>query len=159
MYAQLGHYPEILAYLIRHRVRVVHLVRRNHLDVMLSYAVKARLGRAHLLLGQSAPDDIRVELDTDNLIRRLEWLKKKQSIARKLLIWCRSPHLEVVYEDLLRDQAYFRSIFEFLSVAPEEHMPQSTLVKIRGGGHRDVISNYDEVKERLANSKFAGLLE
>ena len=42
MYKQLGLYPEILAYLLRHHVHVIHLVRRNYLDVMLSYAVKAK---------------------------------------------------------------------------------------------------------------------
>ena len=159
MYAQLSLYPEILVYLIRHRIRVVHLVRRNHLDVMLSYAIKAKIGRAHLLVGQSAPEDIRVELDNENLIKQLEWLQKKQSMARKLLIWCRLPHLEIAYEDLLRDQTHFHMIWDFLSVEPREHMPQSTLVKIRRGGHPDVISNYIEVKKVLANSKFAGLLE
>jgi O-antigen/teichoic acid export membrane protein/LPS sulfotransferase NodH len=159
MYEQLGLYPEILAYLIRHRVRVVHLVRRNHLDVVLSYAVKAKIGRAHLLLGQSAPDDIRVELDTENLVSQLEWLQKKQSVARKLLRWCRLPHVEVAYEDLLRDPAHFGPIWDFLSIKSKEHIPQSTLLKIRRGGQCDVISNYDEVKEVLVNSKFAELVE
>jgi len=159
MYKQLGLYPEILAYLIRHRIRVVHLVRRNHLDVLLSYAVKAKIGQAHLLSGQSAPEDIRVELDTENLLRQLEWLQKQRSLARKLLSWCRLPHLEVAYEDLLRDQAHFRQIWDFLSIRIEEHMPQSTLVKIRREGQRNVINNYDQVKAVLAHSKFAGLLE
>ena len=159
MYAQLGLYPEILAYLIKHRVPIVHLVRRNHLDVVLSYAVKAKLGRAHLLLAQSAPSELRVELDNENLVRRLEWLQKKQNIARKLLSWCRLRHLEVAYEDLLRDQAQFRIIFDFLSIKSREHMPQSTVVKIRKAGHRDVISNYGEVEDVLANSKFAELLK
>jgi hypothetical protein len=80
-------------------------------------------------------------------------------MVRKLLRWCRLPHLEIAYEDLLRDQAHFRRIWDFLSIKSEEDMPQSTVVKIRRGGHRDVISNYDEVKEVLANSKFAELLE
>jgi LPS sulfotransferase NodH len=159
MYEQLGLYPEILAYLIRHRMPVVHLVRHNHLDVMLSYAVKARIGRAHLLSGQSAPDDLHVTLDTGKLIRQMNWLQKKQNIARWLLRWCRLPHLEVAYEDLLRDPAQFRHIWEFLAFNPDEPMPQSTLVKIRRGEHRDVISNYDEVKAVLTNSKFAALLE
>jgi hypothetical protein len=158
-YAQLGFYPEILAYLIRHRIRVVHLVRRNHLDIVLSYAVKAQIGRAHLLSGESAPDDIQVALDTKNLIRQLEWMQTRQNIARKLLSWCRLPHLEIAYEDLLRDQAHFRRIWDFLSLKPGEDMPRSTVVKIRKGGHRDVISNYDEVREVLANSKFTELLE
>jgi len=159
MYAQLRSYPEILAYLIRHRIRVVHLIRRNHLDVLLSYAIKAKIGQAHLLSGQSAPDDIHVELDSENLIGRLEWLQKQQTMARKLLRWSRLPHLEVSYEDLLRDQAHFYLIWDFLSIQSKEQTPQSTLVKIRREGQRDVISNYDQVKEVLACSKFAELLE
>src|SRR5688572_33465139 len=58
MYKQLGLYPEILAYLVQRRIRVLHLIRRNHLDVMLSYAVKAKIGQAHLLVGQSTPDKL-----------------------------------------------------------------------------------------------------
>lgn len=160
MYAQLGRYPEILAYLIKHRIRVVHLVRRNHLDVVLSYAVKAKLGQAHLLSGQSAPDELRVDLDNDRLINRLNWLQKKHTVARKLLKWSRLPHMEVAYEDLLCDpEHYFRLVWDFLAIGSEEDVPKSNIVKIRKGDHRDVIRNYDAVKEVLANSKFAELLE
>jgi LPS sulfotransferase NodH len=159
MYKQLGLYPEIMAYFMRHRMRVVHLVRQNHLDVLLSDAVKAKIGRAHVLSGQSAPEDIRVKVDTENLIKQLEWLQRKQDVARKLLSWCRLPYVEVAYEDLHRDPAHFRLIWDFLSIKSNEQMPQSTLIKIRRGGHRDVISNYDQIKELLAASRFAGLLE
>lgn len=159
MYAQLGLYPEILGYLIWHGVRVVHLVRRNLLDVVLSYAVKAKLGQAHLLSGQSLPDDLRVELDTKNLLKRLEWLRKQQNLARFLLRWCRLHHLEVVYEDLLNDQNHFRLILDFLSINSEIYTPHSALVKIRQQGHRETIKNYEQVKEVLANSRFARLLE
>jgi len=160
MYKQLGLYPEILAYFIRHRIYIIHLVRRNHLDVMLSYAVKAKIGRAHLLVGQSAPDELRVELDTRNLVRKFMWLQRQQNMARKLLAWCGLPHLEVTYEDMVRDQAYyFRLIGDFLSLNSKEQMPQSPLTKIRTGTHRDMISNYDQVRKVLANSKFASLLE
>ena len=159
MYSHLGLYPEILAYFMMHRIRVVHLIRRNYLDVVLSCAVKAKIGRAHLLSGQSAPDDIRVELDTNNLIWQLGRLQKQRNFARRILNWCRQPHLEVVYEDLLRDQAHFRLIWDFLSIKSEEKIPQSTLIRIRQGKQRDTISNYEQVKQVLANSKFAGLLE
>jgi len=159
MYKQLGFYPEILFYLIRHRVHVVHLVRRNHLDVMLSYAVKAKLGQSHLLVGQSTPDEMRVELDTRNLLRKLAWLQEQQNMARKLLVWFKLPHLEVAYEDLLRDQGFFHRIGDFLSINSRQQIPQSALTKIRRSGHRDVIGNYDQVREILVNSKFAELLE
>jgi len=160
MYKQIGLYPEILAYFMRHRIRALHLVRRNHLDVMVSYAVKAKIGRAHLLVGQSAPDELQVELDTKNLVRQLAWLQKQQDMARKLLAWCGLPHVEVIYEDLVRDQVhYFQIIRDFLSLNADEQMPQSPLTKIRKGAHRDMISNYDQVKNAVANSKFASLLE
>jgi LPS sulfotransferase NodH len=159
MYKQLGVYPEILFYLIKHHVRVVHLVRRNHLDVMLSYAVKAKLGQSHLLAGQSTPHEMRVELDTRNLLGKLAWLQEQQNVARKMLTWFKLPHLEVAYEDLLRDQGFFHRIGDFLSLNSRGQIPQSALVKIRKSGHRDVIGNYDQVREVLVNSKFAGLLE
>ena len=159
MYAQLGLYPEILAYLIRHRIRVVHLIRQNHLDVLISYAVKAQIGKAHLLSGQSAPEDVRVTLDTKTLVRQMAWLRNKQNIARRLLTLCKLPHIEITYEELLRDQAHFDKILNFLSIDPQEQKASSTVVKIRRGGHSDVIRNYDEVKNVLENSHFAALLE
>ncbi|MDX1474958.1 MAG: hypothetical protein R3309_12365 [Reinekea sp.] len=159
MYAQLGQYPEILAYLIRYRIRVVHLVRKNHLDVLISYAVKAQIGRAHLLSGQSTPDDVRVYLDTKYLVKKLAWLNKKQNMARRLLTWLNLPHIEITYEDLLREPAHFGQILNFLSINPQNQKKQASTVKIRKGGHRDVIRNYDEVKEVLTGSHFAALLE
>jgi LPS sulfotransferase NodH len=159
MYKQLGLYPEISLYLLRNQVRVVHLIRRNHLDVMLSYAVKAKTGQAHLLVGQARPDDLHVQLDVRNLVRRLTWLQKQQSIARNLLRWCRLPCLEVAYEDLVRDRTKFTSILKFLSIESENSVFESPVARIRRQGHRDVISNYDAVKEVLAKSSFAGLLE
>ena len=59
---------------------------------------------------------------------------------------------------LLRDQNQFRDICQFLAIEPYDHSPEPTLVKIRKGGHRDVISNYDEVKDALVNSHFNGML-
>jgi LPS sulfotransferase NodH len=159
MYAQLGLYPEILPYLIWHRIRIIHLVRRNHLDVLLSYTIKAKVGQAHLLAGQAAPEDLRVEMNTKDLVKKMGRLQKKQNLARRLLAWSRLPHLEIAYEDLLSDPAHFDWILNFLAVEPGENSQPSSLVKIRRGGHREVISNYDEVKEVLASSQFASLLE
>ena len=158
MYAQLALYPEIVLYFMRHRIRVVHLVRQNHLDVVLSYAVKAKLGRAHLLSGQSAPDNIQVKLDPATLVRQLAWLQRKQSLARGLLRWSRLPRLEVTYEDLCHDPAHFYAIWDFLSIKRDERVPEATVVKIRQAGYREVISNYDEVEEVLCDSTFASLL-
>lgn len=159
MYKQLGAYPEILPYLLAWRVKVVHLVRRNHLDVMLSYAVKARIGHAHLMEGQQTPDELRVELDTSSLVRKMAWLQRQQDMARILLRLTGLPHLEVGYEDLVRDPSLYQRIGDFLSIEAREQTPRSALTRIRKGSHRDVIGNYDQVRSALANSEFAGLLD
>ena len=159
MYAQLGLYPEILLYLIRHQVRVVHLIRKNHLDVIISYAIKAQIGQSHLLSGQVAPENIRIELDTNRLVKNLDQLRKKQSIARMVLVSFRLPHIEIAYEDLLRNQEHFRRIYEFLSINPEMYIRSPNVNKVRKGEHQDLIKNYDEVKETLVHSRFAALLD
>jgi LPS sulfotransferase NodH len=158
MYKQLSLYPEILGYLIRHQIRVIHLVRQNHLDVLLSQAFKAEIGQAHLLSGQTAPENIQVKLETEKIVKQLEWLEKKQNMARWLLRRSGLCLMEIAYEELVRTQSNFQQILRFLSIDPEEHTLTSTTVKIRKGEHRDAISNYDEVKDALANSKFANSL-
>lgn len=159
MYKQLGLYPEILIYIFQKKTKVVHLVRKNHLDVLLSFELKRKIGQAHLLAGQSAPDEIQVSLDTKNLIKNMEKLQRKQNLARQLLAWFRLPNIEITYEELLRDQANFNIILNFLSVDPDDNIPTSTLVKIRKGKHRQVISNYYEVQKVLERTSFSNLLD
>jgi hypothetical protein len=129
------------------------------LDILISYKVKAKLGKAHLLSGQSSPDDIQITLDTDNLIQRLNWLQKKQRLGNLLLNIIGLRNMEIAYEDLLRDQSNFQKIFDFLGLNSEEHSLEFSTVKIQKGSHRDVVRNYDEVKKVLANTKFASLLD
>lgn len=158
MYKQLGLYPEIFIYLIQHRIRVVHLVRNNHLDVLVSYAVKKNLGQAHLLEGQSAPENIQVDIETYDLRWQLRRLERKQNLAREILLWSRLSHIEVAYEDLLNDRSKFKTILKFLAIDSVENLPESSTIKIRKGNHREVIRNYDEVKQALASTRYAGLL-
>jgi LPS sulfotransferase NodH len=159
MYLQLAQYPEILGYLVWRRIPIVHLVRRNHLDVVVSYAVKAKIGRAHLLSGDKTPRDLTIDLDTRTLIRQLNWLRRQQAYARRLLRLCRLRHMEVAYDDLVRDPAQFEGVLDFLGIPANQYALQSRLERIRGGGHRDVIANYEAVRNALASSEFAELLQ
>ena len=159
MYSQLRLYPETLAYLIRHRIWVIHLVRLNHLNVVISGEIKARTGQAHLLSDQSAPEAYQITLDSNTLLRRLKVLRRNILIGRGVLRWSGLPHIEIDYEDLAQDPSRFNLIWNFLSINVKGGPPQSDLVKMRKGGHADVISNYDQVKNALANSQFAELID
>lgn len=159
MYGQLQQNVEILLYLILHRVPVVHLVRQNHLDVVISLAVRRKLGYAHVLSGQTAPRDVRVRLDTEGLLKQLKRLEREQRVARCVLRWTRLPHVEVTYEDLVQDQNAFGPIWDLLSIDSSVDLPASNLVRIRKGRHPEVVENYDDVIRALINSRFSQLLD
>jgi LPS sulfotransferase NodH len=114
MYTQLQKYPEIMAYLLVHRVRVVHLVRQNQVDVLISRAIKNKIRRAHVMSGDDLPEDIRVEINPQKFVGRLERRQKKIETARRLLRWSTLPHLEVTYENLLKDTSFLRIHKSFL---------------------------------------------
>ena len=158
MYSYLFKYPEILAYLTVRRIRVVHLVRRNHLDVLISRRIRRELKQAHFTLGDPRPDNIRIELNPQTIVDELRELERFVIITRRLLRWCGSPHIEVVYEDLCGDPAQFNAIWNFLRIAPPDGVLRSNLVKIRQGMHADVIRNYAEVKTALSRSPYAQLI-
>lgn len=159
MYDQLGAYPEILGYLLRKRARVIHLVRRNHLDVVISFALKHEIGKAHVLDPDDRPSQMAVELPVSSLLRRIRWLQFKHDAARRLLKVCRIPHLEVAYEDLVQDPSRFEDILEFLAVSTVGTEPRSNILKTRVSGQREVVVNYDEVARILAGTRFANLLD
>ena len=159
MYSQLRRYPEILPYLMKKRIRVVHLVRSNHLDVLISFAIKSEIGKAHILSPEDRPSDVEVDLDTRSLLRDLRKLQLKHSMGRTVLRLARLKHIEVAYEDLVADSARFDRVREFLGIPADQGVPRSNILKTRTGGQQQVIANYEEVRAVLQGSKFAHLLE
>ena len=155
MYTQLQKYPEILVYLLVHRVKVVHLVRQNQLDVLISRAVKNKIRRAHVLSGNRPPEDIRINLNTVKLLARLERRNKRIQAARWLVRWSMLPQMEVSYEDLMNNPSSFQQLFHFLEVETGDRIPESKLVRIGGKEQAAVVSNYEEVKNALTGTPFA----
>jgi hypothetical protein len=159
MYYQLRKYPEILPYLIWNHIYVIHLVRLNHLDALISYERRKRTGLPHQLIDQQVPASVRFELSPEKLINRIKSLEMNIERARKLLRWSKLTHLEVSYENLLKGPSFFDPIWDFLSINPERILPQSNLVKIQQNRHETVISNYKQVKAVLAGTPYESLLE
>ena len=159
MYSQLRRYPEILPYLMKKRIRVVHLVRRNHLDVLISFALKREIGRAHILSPEDRSSDVKVELDTRSLLRDLRKLQLKHTVGRTVLRLARLKHIEVAYEDLVGDPAGFDRVRDFLGIPADRGAPQSNILKTRTGDQQQVVANYEEVRAALQGSRFAHLLD
>lgn len=159
MYSHLKAYPEIWAYLACKRVAIVHLTRQNYLDILISSRVKNTMGRAHILPGEPRPETMQIDLEPYTLIPHLKKLQHNQNFTRQLLKQFRLPHIEVVYEDLVRDATQFDRVWEFLAIKAPAAMPAPKLVKIRRGSHADVIRNYKEIKAILMDSAFAHLID
>jgi LPS sulfotransferase NodH len=159
MYSQVRSFPEIVPYLMRRRIRVVHLVRRNHLDVLISFAIKREIGKAHLLAPEDRPQNMHIDIDTTSLEKDLRRLQFKHDVGRKLLRACRLRHIEVAYEDLVSDESQFERVLEFLRLPAEHGLPESNIFKTRVGRQADVVRNYDDVRAVLRQSQFAALLD
>lgn len=156
MYNQLRRHPSILFYLLLNNVYVVHLIRRNHLDVIISKATKReRGGIAH---SKNQVERVQVCLDTGDLLHRLSWQERKVKWAQYLLSKLPLHYMEVFYDDLYSGQGGFADILRFLNVSPVDVNLHSSLTKMNKGTHADIIKNYSSVKEKLVKSKYANLL-
>ncbi len=158
MYSNLLRYPEVWAYISLRRLHVIHFIRRNHLDVALSEEMRKATRTYHRIADEPAPPPVSVKLDVKDLLKRMRRSRRNIKIARSLLRLCRLPHIEVVYENLVENSLSFDRICQFLSINREGEAPRSQLAKLVRGNYSEIISNYAEVREALAETEFAALL-
>jgi LPS sulfotransferase NodH len=157
MYGQLRSFPQVGLYLYRRRIRVVHLIRANLLDAIVSEELARTTGVSHVRDIDDAPIPT-VHLRTTDLVSRLDRRRRAAKIASKLLRTSSCPFVEVTYEGLLGDTSELKRIAVFLDVPVGAKMPQSSLAKRGSRKHHDAISNYSEVAAVLAGSHYSSML-
>lgn len=157
MYSQLTRISKpLMPSLWAKRVRIIHLIRRNALDVVLSKETgAARGGKLHARAGDDV-ERVRIRLQTDDLLRRMTLHERAIEGARVRFKRVGLPYREVVYEDLAEDESGFASLFQFLDVEPAP--VSSSLQKINPTAHEELIENYGEVRDALDGTKFAAQL-
>jgi len=154
MYSQLTRISKpLMPSLWLKRVRIIHLIRRNGLDVVLSKeAGAARGGKLHARAGDDV-ERVRIRLQTNDLLRRMTLHERAIEGARVRFKRVGLPYREVVYEDLAEEEGGFASLFEFLDVEPAP--VSSSLQKVNPTVHEELIENYGEVRDALEGTKFA----
>jgi LPS sulfotransferase NodH len=158
MYSQLTRISKpLMPALWLKRVRIIHLMRRNALDVVLSKeAGEARRGVLHARDGDEL-ESVRVRLEPDDLVRRMTSHERAIEGARVRFKRVGVPYTEVVYEDLVEDEeAGFDSLFRFLDVEPQR--VSSSLQKVNPSSHEELIENYRQVRDALEGTRFAPLI-
>lgn len=159
MYTQLWHNPSVLIYMVRHRVRVIHLVRTNHLDILLSQETAEARQQYHA--GQDeAVETPTLTLDPDKVISRLTILELGVRIARCILMLLPIKHCEVSYEQLMANPDLVSDILAFLKVRtqPESSTLVSSFRKLNTHSKPDLIENYAEIERALKGTRFERFL-
>lgn len=144
-------------YLKLRGVRIVHLIRRNSLDAILSAeAVRAR-GIAHATAGADV-GRLKIPLETHSLRYRLDERAGEIEAARRYCQTLGTPTCELFYEDVVQDVASLVPTLELLGVDPDVSRLTSELKKLNATSHRDLIDNYDEIRAVLDGTPYASLL-
>src|SRR5262249_15117478 len=94
MYNQARAESGLLPYLTVRRARVVHLVRANGLEALISYQVAKAAGSYHPSRGEAASTPT-VRLDADGVRSRLEEREHETAWARSILDRYRLPRLDI----------------------------------------------------------------
>jgi hypothetical protein len=157
MYSQAVRGFGIPAYLKIRAVSILHLIRANHLDVLLSEEA-VRLRKYHHAAPGAEVEPARVTLEPHTLEYRLEQCDRMIRSARRAFSRLGVPCLEIAYEDLLADDAPMRECLGFLDVEPGPGELTSSFQKLSPASHREMIANYDDVRRALRNTRFSQLL-
>jgi LPS sulfotransferase NodH len=160
MYDQLWHNPSVLIHMMRHRVRVVHLVRVNLLDILLSEETAVARQRPHAWEGDVVETPA-VTLDPKKAASWLKTLERRVKIARCMLTLLPIKHFEVSYEHLMANPSLVDDIVTFLDVSMPPNSPTlvSRFKKLNTCTKPDLIANYAEIARALRGTRFERFLD
>jgi hypothetical protein len=158
MYDEARPYPELWPYLKSRRVRILHLVRENLLDIAVS-----QMGttiRAHVHAWHPAEkEDIAIQVDTEALVPWLARLERERKVAGLLLRRSGLTVCEIRYESLVRSDAGLDATLAFLGLPDTAAAAlRCEMLKLAPLSHRAGIANFDDVAIRLAGTRFERFL-
>jgi LPS sulfotransferase NodH len=160
MYSHVRNYPEALPYLLFKRTKIIHLIRQNYLDIILSEKIAEITGKSHTT-DSSEENNSLIYLDSENTLDRIRKLNDNTASMRKIistLFTC--PSIEVYYEDILKDRdSAFSRVQTFLGINKPVQQLESSLKKRQTRPKKEVISNYEEISQLLTKAGFEYLLD
>jgi hypothetical protein len=158
MYDQVARLPGVLAYLRSRHVKVLHLVRVNSLDVLLSRQAQEARHLAHARSPEER-ETVRVRVDTAALLAALRRIDRERRVARAILHGIHAEICELSYEAIVADDQLLCDALQFLGIElASAHTLTASMLKLAPHSHREGIENYDEVVSHLTRTRFASLL-
>jgi LPS sulfotransferase NodH len=157
MYDQVRRRPAILLQPMFRHYLIVHLVRRNHLDTVMSrlLARQTRVWHSRSRIQQPVvsvpPSDLLA------MLRRLEWQTRLAATALKMVP---QRKIDLAYEDLAADPGReVNRILTAAGLAPSTlDAASDTWLKTNNRTAREVFGNYAEIEAALKETQFAWML-
>lgn len=160
--------PNLINLIRKGGSRVIHLVRRNVFETLVSEARAKQTGVWHLT-GDDSRNALdlekkkKVRLDVNNLVRELTFREMEiELIGQYLKKHMPNRTLEVIYEDLFPEGAEEASAQELARIGSflEISEPLQPITKFRKtrSAYEDTVSNYVDVANALRGTPFARML-
>jgi LPS sulfotransferase NodH len=137
--------------------KIIHLQRKNVLRTHISELIARKLdlwtdrGRSEIGLVKK-----KININVDEFYRVLE--KNEKQIEKVKNKFQQHKMIDVFYEDLVDNRSKtMERVFDFLNVS--NHDSKTDLIKQNPEKMNDLIMNYEELVEKLINSKYSFMLE
>lgn len=157
MYNQLFARPEICLSLLKHKYKIIHLIRENYLDRILSCEGQKQLSNPHPTTNVTISP---IYLEPSSLVSKLNTMDFRVRSFRGILKMYFLGSMEVMYKDLCTQTDF--TVDSLLKYIGCQSTPtgnySSPLKKIIKGNYKEKILNYAEVKEVLNSSKYSKFL-
>lgn len=158
MYNQIKKYPEIILKMFFDKYCIIHLVRKNHLDILISLTSANQYDMFHVK--QDSSEVKTIALETSSLIKKLNYHKRRYQMFKTFLTLLPIKVIEVDYESLVNDKnKTLDTLTDFLQVNRVSIPLDSDHKKVNPGFYRDKISNYHQVLETLKHTEYASFIK
>jgi LPS sulfotransferase NodH len=159
MYSHLLKYPEILAFIAYKRLKIVHLIRNNFLDIVISEKLAELSGKSHTTTSTETNTQT-IQLEPSEVLNRIKKLDQNTQFIRKLMVFMKMNNtIEIYYEDLLQNTSdAMADVKSFLNIDLASEQKTSNLIKRQTKNKENLISNYDELKNAFSITEYKNLI-
>lgn len=159
MYNQIKGQPSIFLKIVLDNFKIIHLVRQNYLDIILSKKNAWGKGKKGIVWTKEKVEIEPIYLEPQSLLKEIYEIEFQQKLFKNIIRFLPNPVMLVTYESLLKERdKILDSISTFLRVKNSGITYNSSLVKISQGTYKDKIANYEEVKSTLYGTRFESFL-
>ena len=157
MYNQLRGRLELWLLIVLQRHKVIHLIRGNILEQLVSSRTAAITG---VYQSKESMPIVKISLHESSLLAEIRKNKSRIDNYRKLIKLTGIPYIEVSYENLLlKRNAELNRVASFLDSKIGQYEDLSALKKINTYTLKERLENYDNIASLLKGTEFEVFLD